>query len=48
MSVFTEGNYEGPLSHMDTIWPWPKPLGLRPDAEDLFVAKSAALARSLS
>ncbi len=47
-SVFTEGNYEGPLSHMDTVWPWPKPLGLRPDAEDLFVAESAALARSLS
>lgn len=48
VSIFTEGNYEGPLSHMDTIWPWPKPLGLVPDAEDLFVAKSVALARSLA
>jgi hypothetical protein len=46
-SIFTEGNYEGPLSHMDTIWPWPKPLGLVPDAEDLFVDKSVALAGSL-
>lgn len=42
-----DGNYEGVACHADTTYPWPKPLGLRPDAPELFVARSVALARSL-
>jgi hypothetical protein len=40
-------NYEGVACHADTVYPWPKPLGFRPDAPELFIARSVALARSL-
>ena len=46
--AFLWGNYEGTYSHMDTPYPWPKPVGLRPDADDIFNAQWVALVRRVS
>jgi neutral ceramidase len=44
---YADGGYEVRSSHMDSIHPFPKPLGLAPGAEDVVVGKAVELARSL-
>jgi hypothetical protein len=46
-SEYADGGYEVRRSHMDSVYPFVKPLGLAPEAEDIVVGKAVELARAL-